>query len=330
MRSKHEINKVSIVTPIFNEEESIILLHEKLTNELEKLPYEYEIIMINDGSVDGSEGILADLAKKDNHVVVINFMKNFGQTEAMMAGFNHAQGDVIVTIDADLQNDPSDIPKLLDKVIEGNDVVSGWRKDRKDHAIKRNFLSSVANWIISAVSGVKLHDYGCTLKAYYKSSTNMINLYGEMHRFIPIYSHLTGAKVVEMPVLHHQRQFGQSKYGMERIFKVIFDLIVVRFLSKYFKSPIYLFGKFSIAFFFIATLSFFYGIYLKLLYSVAFIQTPLMLLTAMCFITGTICVLMGVLAEIIMRTYYESQNKKPYIIKEIVTYQDEAVLNAEK
>lgn len=313
-----KIEKISIVSPIYNEEKNIPLLYDNITQVMNGLSISYEIILINDGSTDGSLDVLVELTKKDKNVSVVDFNKNFGQTEAMMAGFNHATGDVIITMDADLQNDPTDIPALLEKIAEGYDVVSGWRKDRKDHAIKRNFLSRVANKIISYVSGVTLHDYGCTLKAYRRSSTNLINLYGEMHRFIPIYSALTGATVAEIPVKHHPRKFGESKYGMERILKVVLDLIVVRFLSKYFKSPIYIFGKISFVLYFASFMCFLYSVYLKFFSGISFIQTPLPLLAVTCFLTGTMCILLGILAELMMRIYYESQNKKPYVVRNVI------------
>ena len=312
-----KIKIISIVIPIFNERENIATLYEQIDETLKKMPYRYEIIAINDGSDDGSAELLDQIKKKNKEIRVIHLVCNFGQTAAIMAGFDNAKGDVIVPIDADLQNDPKDIPKLLAKLEEGYDVVSGWRKNRKDHVLKRNFLSNIANKIISKVSGVKLHDYGCTLKAYRRSAVEFVKLYGEMHRLIPIYANSSGAKVTEIPVAHHKRKYGKSKYGMERIFKVLLDLLVIRFLSSYLKKPIYLFGGIGIILMMGSFLAFFFALYLKYFQSVSLIQTPLPLFSAMTFITSIMCFLMGILAEMIMRTYFESQNKKSYIIKQI-------------
>ena len=311
----YSINKLSVVIPIFNEYENIALLLEQLHEVLRSLPYEYEIIAVDDGSEDGSAELLDKLSVKQDELVVLHFSRNFGQTAAMMAGFDNATGDVVIPIDSDLQNDPKDIPKLIEKLKEGYDVVSGWRKDRQDHAVKRNLLSRIANKLISAVSGVQLHDYGCTLKAYKKSSMQGMKLYGEMHRFIPIYASLIGAKVTEVPVTHHKRIHGQSKYGMNRIFKVLLDLMVVRFLSKYLKKPIYFFGGIGFMFLITSFGSFGLAIYFKFFRDISLIETPLPIFTTMTFITGVMCILMGILAEMIMRTYFESQNKKSYNLR---------------
>ena len=232
-----------------------------------------------------------------------------------MAGFDHANHPVVVTMDGDLQNDPSDIPILLSKLNEGYDVVSGWRKDRKDDSIKRNLPSRIANWFISRISGVHLHDYGCTLKAYRKEVLNGIRLYGEMHRFIPIYAKWMGAKVCEIPVQHHPRKFGQSKYGLKRIYKVILDIVLVKFLLDYNTRPIHVFGAFGVFCFGISFLSGVLAVYLKIVEDISFILTPLPLLVVMTFITGILCILLGLLAELLVRIYYESQNKTPYNVK---------------
>lgn len=312
---RNNIVKLSIVIPVFNEYENVTLLLEQLHSVLKSLSYSYEIIAVNDGSDDGSSELLDQLSIQQKELKVIHFSRNFGQTAAMMAGFENAAGEVIIPIDSDMQNDPKDIPKLIDKLQEGYDVVSGWRKDRQDHALKRNFLSRVANSLISIVSGVKLHDYGCTLKAYRKSAMEGMKLYGEMHRFIPIYASLIGAKVTEIPVNHHKRIHGQSKYGMNRIFKVLLDLMVVRFLSKYLKKPIYFFGGIGFMFLAVSFISVCVAIYFKLFGDKSFIETPLPLFSTMTFITGVMCILMGILAEMTMRTYFESQNKKSYTIR---------------
>jgi glycosyltransferase involved in cell wall biosynthesis len=252
----------------------------------------------------------------------VNFRRNFGQTAAMMAGIDFASGDIIVALDGDLQNDPADIPKLLDKLAEGYDVVSGWRVNRKDAAIKRNLTSRMANRLISTISGIHLHDYGCSLKAYRKHVVKGVKLYGEMHRFIPIYASWQGGKVAEIPVDHHPRTHGSSKYGMERVIKVLLDLMVVKFLATYANKPIYVFGGFglfSIALSFLAGL---WALYLKFFEQKSFISTPLPLLVVLAFITGIMSMLMGLIAEIIMRTYYESQGKTIYLVKDTINVSD--------
>ncbi len=238
---------VSILVPIYDEMGNIPILLDALISVMHRTSYRFEIIAVNDGSQDGSLRELNEGAARHPELRIIDFRRNYGQTAAIMAGIDHAAGEIIVTIDADLQNDPADIAMLLAKLQEGYDVVSGWRQDRKDAALRRNLLSSVANWLISWISGVKLHDYGCTLKAYRADVLKGVRLYGEMHRFIPIYASWMGAKVVEVPVSHHPRRIGRSKYGIERIIKVFLDLIVVTFLHRYFVKPIYVFGAFGIA-----------------------------------------------------------------------------------
>ncbi len=311
---------LSIIIPIYNEKENIPLLYEKLTPVLKKTGIPYEIILINDGSNDGSNVELNILAKKDKKIKVIHFRRNFGQTSAMMAGVQNSKGDIIIPMDGDLQNDPEDIPSLLNKINEGFDVVSGWRKDRKDSPIKRNFLSRVANWLISKISGVFLHDYGCSLKAYKREIIKDIKLYGEMHRFIPIYAKWQGGKVTEIPVTHHPRKFGESKYGMNRVIKVILDLIVVEFLHKYSTKPIYIFGGFGLINFFISFLSFLIMLYFKFFGEKSFVQTPLPLLVLFTFLMGFMSILMGLIAEIGIRTYHESQDKPIYSIKEKLNF----------
>lgn len=313
-----EIKLVSIVIPLFNEAGNIGHLLNRINLALSSITYDHEILVINDGSTDGSEEILAKLKSRYQELKIINFKRNFGQTAAIMAGFDYAKGDIIITMDADLQNDPEDIINLIKKIEEGYDVVSGWRVDRKDHKFKRNFLSKIANKIISFITGLNLHDYGCTLKAYRKSYVKSIKLYGEMHRFIVFYTHLAGAKITEIAVKHHARVSGSSKYGMERIFKVIVDLMVVKYLDRYLKKPIYLFGGIGFILFFCSFSSIVLAIFLKFFRHVYLIQTPLPLFSAMTFITSVMCFLMGFLAEMIMRTYFESQDKKSYIIKDII------------
>jgi glycosyltransferase involved in cell wall biosynthesis len=315
---------LSICVPIYNEEESIPVLYEKVKEVLDKLNREWEIILINDGSTDLSAQILDQLAEKDSMVKVIHFRRNYGQTAAMMAGINYASGDVIIPIDADLQNDPEDIPNLLAKLDEGYDVCSGWRKKRKDNALRRNLPSRIANWLISRISGVKLHDYGCSLKAYKKDVIKGIKLYGEMHRFIPIYASWHGAKVTEIPVAHHPRKFGQSKYGLERILKVVLDLAVVKFLDRYAQKPMYVFGGIGMISFLLSALAAGWALYLKFYENTTLIQTPLPLMCIFTALTGIMCLLMGLLAELIMRTYHESQEKDVYLVKETRNFKNAA------
>lgn len=316
MNSPLRMNLLSVIIPLYNEAENILSLYEALVAVVPSLGCDLEIILVNDGSIDGSRLILDDLACRDRRVKVIHFRRNFGQTTAIMAGIDYSSGDVLIPMDGDLQNDPEDIPKLLDKLQEGYQVCSGWRDDRKDHPLKRNLPSRIANWLISAISGVKLHDYGCSLKAYRREVIKGVKLYGEMHRFIPIYATWQGARVAEIPVTHHPRIHGKSKYGLERTFKVILDLIVVKFLAQYAQKPIYVFGTFGLFSLFVATLAALAALYYKVFGYKSFIETPLPLIFVMASITGIMCILMGLLAEIIMRTYYESQGKPVYLIDE--------------
>ncbi len=309
---------ISIVIPVFNEEDNIVPLHESLVHSLASMDGDCEIIFINDGSADRTEDRIKELAEKDKRIRLISFSRNFGQTAAIQAGIDHSQGEVVIPMDGDLQNDPQDMGRMLAKLREGYDVVSGWRKDRSDNPIRRNLPSRIANKLISVISGVHLHDYGCTLKAYRKGVIKGVSLYGEMHRFIPIYAFWMGGKVTEIPVTHHPRKHGKSKYGLERTFKVLLDLMVVQFLFRYSVKPIYVFGFFGLSFLGVGFLSGLYALYLKFFQGVYFIQTPLPLLVVMCLVTGVMCILMGLLAEMIVRTYYESQKKPVYQVKEVV------------
>jgi glycosyltransferase involved in cell wall biosynthesis len=306
------IERVSVVVPVYNEELNLPDLFVKLDALMATGPYAWEVVMVNDGSRDASGRIIDEKAASDSRYVAVQFRRNFGQTAAMQAGFDYAKGQVVVPLDADLQNDPADIPMLLDKLNEGFDVVSGWRRKRQDKPIKRVFLSRVANAIISKLSGVKLHDYGCSLKAYRKSVMAGVRLYGEMHRFIPIYAAWQGGRITEVPVSHHPRTKGVSKYGMERIFKVILDLIVVKFLHGYSQKPMYVFGGFGMGCFGGSFLFGLIAIALKLLEIRNFSRTPLPLFCLFFALMGVYSILMGLLAEIITRTYYEAQNKKTY------------------
>lgn len=309
---------LSVVIPLYNEEDNVAPLCDALLGALGQLPQNFEIILVNDGSRDGTEARLAEAARRDPRIRVLNFRSNKGQTAAMMAGIDYSAGKVIVPMDGDLQNDPRDIEHLLAKLDEGYEVVSGWRRDRQDSYVIRTFPSKIANWIISKVGGVKLHDYGCSLKAYRREVLQGFRLYGEMHRFIPIYAAAQGARVAEIPVTHHARKFGQSKYGLNRTIKVLLDLLVVKFLTKYRTKPIYLFGQAGVGLLALAFLAGLWALYLKFFHGTSFIQTPLPLLVSLCIISGLMCLLMGLLAELIMRVYYESQSKTDYRIKSLL------------
>jgi glycosyltransferase involved in cell wall biosynthesis len=311
---------LSVITPIFNEEKNIPILLDQLFEVLAKIGLPFEIIAVNDGSRDGSLARLRERAALQPQLKVLDFRRNYGQTAAVMAGIDHASGEVIISIDADLQNDPHDIPMLLAKLAEGFDVVSGWRVDRKDGELRRNFVSRVANRIISRISGVRLHDYGCTLKAYRSDVIKDVRLYGEMHRFIPIYASWMGAKVVEIPVRHNPRRFGRSNYGLERVAKVILDLIVVTFLDRFFTKPIYVFGGFGIVLLLLGAASFLGMIVLRIFEGVSMISTPLPVVTAMAAILGISSILMGLLAEMVVRTYFESQQRAHYLVRERINF----------
>ena len=308
---------LSIAIPIYNEAGSIGLLYEKVRVAMEKQARPWELILINDGSTDGSSELLDELATKDPRVKIVHFRRNFGQTAAMMAGFDFAAGDIIIPMDGDLQNDPEDIPLLLEKLDEGFDVVSGWRKDRQDNAIKRNAPSIMANRLISWVSGVRLHDFGCSLKAYRREVMEGVRLYGEMHRFLPIYASWHGAKIAEVVVRHFARQHGSSKYGLERVLKVIADLVTVKFLDRFQQKPMYLFGGAGLIFLIISALTFLLAVVFKFFVTPAkaFVETPLPLITAVAGSAGVMCILMGLLAEMLVRTFYESQGKRVYLVR---------------
>ena len=312
---------LTVILPIYEEEESLDALFAQLFEVLDGLGCQFEVLAVNDGSKDKSMDVLRRIARTHRELRVIDFRRNYGQTAALMAGFDFARGEIIVTLDSDLQNDPADIPTLIAKINEGYDVVSGWRADRKDAAISRNFVSRIANSIISAISGVKLRDYGCTLKAYRRDVMSNVRLYGEMHRFIPIYASWMGAKVIEIPVHHNARQFGRSKYGLDRIFKVVLDLLVLKFLEHYLVKPIYVFGGFGLVALATSFCVLAWAIGLRLFTGLSLIQTPLPLLSAMLFLIGCISMLMGLLAEIMIRTYFESQGGRPYLVRNRVNFE---------
>lgn len=308
--------KISIIIPVYNEEDSIELLVDKINSVGKEMESNtLEIILVDDGSTDKTKSIIKNLINNSSNIILISLVRNYGQTAALTAGIDRADGEIIVTMDADLQNDPSDIPNLIEKLDEGYDVVNGWRKDRNDNYFSRILPSKLANWIISKISGVKLHDYGCTLKVYRKEILEDIRLYGEMHRFIPIYITWQGGRVVEVPVKHHSRIYGESKYGITRTVSVIVDLIFLKFMDKQFVHPIHLFGGFAVFNILLSLFCFFLMIYFKYWNGDSFIQTPLPQLVVLFVITGFLSLFMGFIAEVLMRTYFESQNKASYKIR---------------
>lgn len=307
---------ISVVVPVFNEEENVDILHGKLNDSLSALGLTYEIIYVDDGSRDKSFQLLDAISARDPHVKIIRFRRNFGQTAAMSAGMEHASGEVIIPMDADLQNDPADIPRLLEKMNEGYDVVSGWRKKRQDSII-RKIPSRIANGLISRVTGVQLHDYGCSLKAYRASIIRDVNLYGEMHRFIPAYASMAGGRVTEIPVDHHPRIHGESKYGMGRIFKVALDLLVARFMGKFGQKPIYFFGGGAIRAGLLGMVCWMIAIDHRLIKPDEHInRNPLFYIGILLFLAALQLLMMGLLAEMNMRIYYEAGNKRTYIVQE--------------
>jgi len=318
---------VSVVVPIFNEEENVPLLCEKLDAVLSKLNRSYEALLIDDGSTDTSWQKLVECARKYKHFRLIRFRRNFGQTAAMSAGFRESKGEVIVTLDADLQNSPEDIPKILERMEKGFDVVSGWRKDRKDAFINRRLPSMMANAIISKITGVPLHDYGCTLKGYRREIVKNLELYGEMHRFIPALASWVGGSIDEITVDHQPRRFGKTKYGISRTLRVILDLITVKFLLRYSTRPIQIFGKLGLSCGVLGSLMLLAMTVLHILFKFGIgteglaklIKSPFWVMTSfMLIFFGVQFLCMGLLAEIQIRTYHESQNKPIYVIKEIV------------
>lgn len=308
---------VSIIIPVYNEERSLPLLFERLAAALASV--DHEVILVSDGSRDGSFRVMRDQCAKDPRYKAIEFRRNFGQTAAINAGIQHSRGDILVLMDSDLENDPSDIPGLLAELDQGYDVVSGWRRDRwQGQFLTRKLPSLLANKLISSISGVHLHDYGCTLKAYKRDVIQGVSLYGQMHRFIPVYCSWQGGRVGEMPVTYKARQFGRSNYGLFRTYKVMLDLLLIKFLDKYMTKPIHFFGGAGFLSFFVALLSATIAVYFKVTGQKDFVETPLPVLTAVFFIVGVLMILMGVLAEMMMRVYFESQGKAPYSVRETI------------
>ncbi len=311
---------VSIVVPLYNEEENIRPLYECVCAALTGHDFTWELILVDDGSGDQSCSILREITEQDQRVKVIRFRRNFGQTAAMAAGFDAAIGEVVIPMDGDLQNDPLDIPALLAKIHEGYDVVSGWRKDRQDTFINRKLPSIIANGIISRMTGVHLHDYGCTLKAYRREVLDGINLYGEMHRFVPALASQVGAKVTEVPVRHHPRMFGTSKYGISRTVRVVLDLMTVMFLLQYSTKPIQLFGRWGIYTIFAGCVSGALTLYMKWFEQINMNRNPLLILTAFLLFMGVQFIVLGLLGELNARTYYEAQGKPIYVVRERMNF----------
>jgi len=317
-KQKHD-PELSLFLPVLDEEENLRPMHAKIQGALEALGKSAEVIYVDDGSTDNSLEILKEIAAGDGRVRVISLRRNYGQTAAMSAGIDAAKGDILVPMDADLQNDPADIARLLQKLDEGYDVVSGWRKNRQDKLVSRKIPSQIANRVISWIGGVPLHDYGCSLKAYRRDVIQDVKLYGEMHRFIPIYASWAGARVTEIPVDHHARTMGRSKYGISRTIKVIFDLITIKFMASYQTKPLYVFGAFGMIAFFISMLAGVWAIALKFR-GTSFILTPLPIITVVMLAISVQFFLMGLLAELLVRTYHESQDKAIYAVKEKIGF----------
>lgn len=315
--------ELSLFLPVLNEEDNLRPMHAKIREALESLGKTAEVIYVDDGSTDKSLQILKEIAAEDSRVRVISLRRNYGQTAAMSAGIDAAKGEILIPMDADLQNDPKDIARLLEKLNEGYDVVSGWRKNRKDKLIMRKIPSQIANRIISWIGGVPLHDYGCSLKAYRREVIQDVRLYGEMHRFIPIYASWAGARVTEIPVDHHARTMGKSKYGISRTLKVVFDLMTIKFMASYQTKPIYVFGTFGMIAFFLSIFAGLWAFVLKFIYGVSFILTPLPVIAVVMLAISMQFFLMGLLAEMLVRTYHESQDKSIYAVREKIGFENE-------
>lgn len=308
---------LSVVVPIYNEAESIGTLVDEIANAVTKTNLSYEIICVDDGSKDGSTNVLADLASKRTDLKAVILRRNYGQTPAMAAGFESAQGEVIVTLDGDLQNDPADIPMLLDKLNEGYDLVSGWRRNRQDAALTRLLPSKIANIIIARVTGVKLHDYGCSLKAYRSELVADMNLYGELHRFLPALAYIEGARITEVPVRHHARRFGQSKYGLGRTIRVVMDLLTVFFMKKFLTRPMHVFGLGGVVSLLTGIAMGSYLTIVKLFFDQNIGDRPLLILAVLLIITGVNLFCFGLVTELLMRTYHESQRRPIYRIRDV-------------
>jgi len=309
---------ISVVIPVYNEVEALPELYRALTDTLDRLPQSAEVVFADDGSTDGSAAALDGIAEGDPRVRVLHLSRNYGQTAALMAAIRNSTGDVIIPMDGDGQNDPADIPRLLAKLAEGYDLVSGWRTTRQDDALTRRLPSVIANRLISALLHVPLHDYGCTLKAYRREVVEDVRLYGEMHRFIPIYAAWEGARVTELAVAHNPRRFGRSKYGIGRIARVLLDLLMVYFIDRAFDRPIQFFGKLGLGFLVLSIAIFGWALALKYAWDLSLIQTPLPLLAATIGLSGVLFLLLGIIAEVQARIYFEARGRPPYKIRRIV------------
>ena len=313
------MHDLSLIIPVYNEAQNLPILYDSIQQALKANKNIWEVIFVDDGSMDDSFEVLKALVEKDpEHIRVVAFRRNFGQTAAITAGIDHAQGEIIVLMDADLQNDPSDIPMLLAKLDEGYDLVSGWRKDRKDNRLTRTIPSNLANGLISWVTGVYLHDYGCTLKAYRRDALEGFRLYGEMHRFIPVFVHSVGARITEIPVQHHERKFGKANYGLDRTMKIVLDLFTVKFLLNYSHKPMRLFGGAGMLLISAGGILLLYLFIRRLLEEIAVLGSPLFQLGTMFLILGVQAILMGLIAELLARTYHESQSKPTYTIRTVL------------
>lgn len=325
---RHTAPEISLFLPVYDEEQNLRPMHAKIRAAIDRLGKSAEVIYVNDGSTDNSLSVLREIAAEDARVRVISLRRNYGQTAAMSAGIDAARGEILIPMDADLQNDPADIARLLEKLEEGFDVVSGWRRHRQDKMVSRKIPSVIANRIISWIGDVHLHDYGCSLKAYRREVLKDVRLYGEMHRFIPIYASWAGARVTEIPVDHHPRTAGKSKYGISRTIKVIFDLITIKFMAEYHTKPLYVFGTFGLLAFIASVFAGAYAIFLKFAelfglpqYHADFVETPLPILCIVMFAISVQFFLMGLLAELLVRTYHESQDKTIYAVREKIGFE---------
>ena len=311
--------KLSIVVPVYNEEKNLPELFEQIVAAMQPLEMDWDVTFVDDGSRDASVEVIRQLHEQaPERVRMVVFRRNYGQTAAISAGINQSDGDVVILMDADLQNDPADIPLLLEELDKGFDVISGWRKNRQDNQLTRNLPSHMANRLISSSTGVHLHDYGCTLKAYRREILQSINLYGEMHRFIPVYAKEAGGKISEVVVHHHPRKHGKANYGLERTIKVFLDLFTVQFLTKFSQKPIYLFGGVGLGLMVISFALFLWLAIRRIVAAVSVLGSPWFQISVMMFILGFLAMLLGLIAELVMRTYYESQDKKTYAICEVI------------
>lgn len=322
------IVELSVIIPVHNERENLPLLHGELSTALAPLPIDYELVFVDDGSYDGSESVLEQLADEDSHVVVVQFRRNYGQTAAMQAGLEAATGDVLVTIDGDLQNDPADIPAMLTAIDEGYDLVHGWRRKRQDKWLSRRLPSVLANRLISRVTGFPIHDLGCTLKAIRREIADELELYGEMHRFIPILAHARGARCLEIVTHHRPRQFGETKYGISRTFRVLLDLLTVKFMLDYFDRPMRLFGRFGMASLVASATCGLAAIAMKIVSGTDMTGNPLLLCSVLCAILGTQFFSLGLLGEISTRLYYSRNDKRPFAVRRVLRQTPQVIRKA--